>query len=320
MERLGYWPKRLKMCDMRLALLDYPGALRISLEGIDEILAMANREAGRTLFEVRRFQVGAWAALSRFLGRNGNRMLVVGLGRSDALKDLLESEVPGRIRILHERGVVPAGICMGNFALAQAGLLDGREGTTHWSLGETFRARFPQVKLRLDRLLLDHGDCMSVGGMTAFMDLCLFLAAREGGRGLALRLARLLQVDPQRESQLPYLEPTPLPASGEPGLERLLDLLKREPERPWNREDMAHLAAMSPRTLERRFRELTGAAPGQWLQELRLAKAREALEGGASVAEACERTGWQDLSSFVRRFRERVGMTPARYRAWTRGR
>jgi len=307
---------------MRLALLDYPGSLRLSLEGIREILTLANREAGQPLFEVQCFETHGrgWSSLARFLGPEGSRMLVVGLGSSERVRILMDGELPKRIAALHRQGVTVAGVCMGNFALGAAGLLDGREATTHWSLAERFRGCFPQVKLRLDRILVDHGDCISAGGMTAFMDLCLHLIAREGGRGLALRLARMLQVDPHRESQLPYLESNPLGGVPDPALARLMKALEQAPTKVWTREDMAHLAAMAPRTLERRFREHMGASPGQWLQDLRLSLARKALEEGASVAQACEATGWQDLSSFVRLFRQRMGSTPARYRAWVRGR
>jgi AraC-like DNA-binding protein len=80
------------------------------------------------------------------------------------------------------------------------------------------------------------------------------------------------------------------------------------------------VAGLSPRVLERRFRAELGTTPRRWVQERRLERARQLLERGATVQEACAGAGYEDLPSFVRLFRRRTSWTPGRYRAWARGR
>jgi len=308
---------------MRLAILAYPGALRMGIEGLREIFELANRYGGARLFTVRVFERPAQQrrALATFLGRTGSSscMVIVPPGRLDALDDFKLGEVAAEVTHVHARGYTVAAICTGNFALAEAGVFRDRSATTHWGLERQFRARFPLVPLTLERILIDHGDVVSVGGLTAFIDFGLWLIAREAGRGLALLISRVLQVAPERKSQLPWME-LALPARpDDPTLETLVQALHREPQRPWSTRRMAKLAGVTARTLERRFRASMGTSPARYLQERRLALARRHLEDGASVDQACASCGWSDLSSFVRLFKARTGFTPARYRAWTRG-
>lgn len=303
---------------MRIWLAEYDGVSRMAIEGLREIFALARRCSGMQFpLEVGPLDRDGRARRSRFLSKD-DPWVVVPTGSNEAVPFLAEGPFPMELERHHARGHGVAAVCAGNFALAAAGLLRGRSATTHWSLEDEFRQRFPDESLSMERILLDHGDVVSAGGYTAFLDLGLFLVGRSGGRALALQVARILQVDPGRETQLPWLGTRPLPVMPDPVLNALVMRIGEDPAAAWDMARLAKETGIGVRTLERRFQEGLGTSPQRWIQERRLEKARLRLEAGASLAEACEAAGWSDVASFARLFRERTGMTPARYREWVR--
>ncbi|HNY29615.1 MAG TPA: helix-turn-helix domain-containing protein [Fibrobacteria bacterium] len=303
---------------MRIWLADYPGNSRMSVEGLRELFSFAGRAAvARFDLEVGPLDGSGREARFRFLAKD-DPWVVVPPGADAALPLLVDGDLPSELRRHHGRGHRVAAVCAGNFALAAAGLLQGRAATTHWNLEESFRRMFPRERLSMERILLDHGDVVSAGGYTAFVDLGLFLVGRAAGRAVALQVARILQVDPSRENQLPWLGTRPLPVLPDPVLASVVRRIGADPGAPWDLAGLAKESGVGMRTLERRFRDALGTSPRRWIQERRLEKARELLEGGASLADACQASGWSDVPSFVRLFRERGGMTPARYREWAR--
>lgn len=303
---------------MRIWLAEYPGVSRMAIEGLRELFTLARRCSGREFpLEVGPLDVASRSRRNRFLSK-GDPWVVVPTGSNGAVPFLSEGEFPAELARHHARGHGVAAVCAGNFALAAAGLLRGRPATTHWSLEDEFRQRFPDESLSMERILLDHGDVVSAGGYTAFLDLGLFLVGRSGGRALALQVSRILQVDPLRESQLPWLGTRPLPVLPDPVLDVLVRRIGADPSAAWDMARLARETGIGVRTLERRFQEGLGTNPKRWIQERRLEKARTLLEAGATLAEACEAAGWSDVASFARLFRERTGMTPARYREWVR--
>jgi transcriptional regulator GlxA family with amidase domain len=304
----------------RVWIATFPGASAMAVHGIAEILELANRMGGRRLFAVRRGPLSARtrAARHRFLAR-GEAWVAVPPGDHRAIPGITAPAFAGALAEHHRRGHRVAAACLGNFALGAAGLADGREVTTHWSVADAFQARFPAARLALSRILVDGGTVVSAGGYTAFLDLALWWVARAGGRGLALRVARVLQVDPGRESQLPWLGDRAPPVLADPALAAVLREVARAPAHPWTVPAMARAAGLGLRALERRFRAELGTTPRRWVQERRLERARRLLEGGATVQEACAGAGYEDLPSFVRLFRRRTRWTPGRYRAWARG-
>ena len=115
----------------------------------------------------------------------------------------------------HARGTKLAAVCAGVFLLAETGLLDGREATTHWGLAQDFAARHPRVVLKPELLLVDNGDVLTAGGITAYLDLCLHLVAKQASQELAALCAKMLLVEPGRRLQAPssVLNPAISPAN-----------------------------------------------------------------------------------------------------------
>src|ERR1700723_751610 len=178
----------------------------------------------------------------------------------------------------YDRGARIASICTGAFALAAAGLLDGRTVTTHWLHAAELTRRWPAVRVEPNVLYTDDGQILTSAGSAAGLDLCLHIVSKDHGTRIANTLARRLVVPPHREGgQAQYIE-QPLPASGAQGLGSSLDWAKAHLELPLTVEELARQARMSPRTYARRFRETTGTTPRQWLGAERVRRAQDMLE------------------------------------------
>ncbi|TDD68717.1 helix-turn-helix domain-containing protein [Jiangella aurantiaca] len=206
-------------------------------------------------------------------------------------------------------------ICTGAFALAAAGLLDGRPATTHWRGAGRFAELFPQVKLDPDVLFVDDGDILTSAGVAAGIDLCLHIVRRDFGTAVANRAARRCVVPPWRDGgQAQYVDqPVPEPAAPTTADARTWALAHLD--RPLTLHDLATRQAMSVRTFTRRFRQEVGVSPGQWLTQQRVDRARHLLEDSdLTVDEVASRCGFGTAASMRQHLRASLGVSPSGYR------
>ncbi|GAA3035780.1 helix-turn-helix domain-containing protein [Streptosporangium longisporum] len=221
----------------------------------------------------------------------------------------------------HSRGARLVSICSGAFALAHAGLLDGREATTHWGLAGELAARFPRVRVDPDVLYVDHGDVATSAGAGAGIDLCMHLVRGDQGARYAAHIARTMVMPPHREGgQLQYSAP-PHPAQIDGTLAPLLEWVTARLGEPLSTESMAAQAGVSARTLTRRFAGQLGTSPGRWLLAQRIATARDLLESSDLPLDAvARRVGLSSATNLRRRFLTALGTTPGAYRRSFRAR
>jgi AraC family transcriptional activator FtrA len=221
------------------------------------------------------------------------------------------------LRRAHAGGARLVSICSGVFVLAAAGVLEGRRATTHWHYVEALRELHPHIQVEPDVLYVDEGDVLTSAGSAAGIDLCLHLVRRDFGPDIANRLARRLVVPPHREGgQAQFIERPVAPAREGARLGPLLDRMRARLAEEQPVAALADEAGMSARTFLRRFKAATGTTPGEWLLIERLGRARELLESGSrsidDVAAAC---GFGSPATLRHHFRERLGTSPAAYRA-----
>ncbi|WP_055697961.1 helix-turn-helix domain-containing protein [Streptomyces silaceus] len=223
--------------------------------------------------------------------------------------------VADALRRAHDRGARLISICSGAFALAHAGLLDGRSATTHWALADELAARFPAVEVDPDVLYVDHGDVATSAGAGAGVDLCLHLVRADQGAAYAARVARNMVMPPHREGgQLQYAAPAH-PAQFDGSLAPLLAWAAERLAEPIGLDDLAAHAGVSARTLARRFADQVGVSPGQWLLGQRISLARELLESTDLPLDAvARRSGLSSATNLRRRFLRALGTTPGGYR------
>ncbi|WP_375744046.1 GlxA family transcriptional regulator [Corallococcus interemptor] len=215
----------------------------------------------------------------------------------------------------HTRGAKLAAVCAGAFLLAEAGILEGREATTHWGLARDFATRYPRVALKPELLLVDHGDVLTTGGITACLDLCLHLVAKQVSAELAALCARMLLVEPGRRFHAPdRVHATPRD-HGDTAVLRAQEWLEAHLSEPVTLAGAAGAASLGERTLLRRFRKATGDTPLDYVQRLRIEAARRLLETTPrTVEDISQSVGYADTTSFRRRFKARTGLSPGSYR------
>ncbi|MFJ6939569.1 GlxA family transcriptional regulator [Streptomyces sp. NPDC101132] len=216
----------------------------------------------------------------------------------------------------HARGALVAGHCVGAFALAAAGLLDGRRATTHWRFAALLASRHPAVTVEPDALYVDQGPVITGAGAAAGFDLCLHLLRREHGATTANAIARDLVLPSHRDGgQAQYLA-TPAPEDCQD--ERLADVLawaREHLHEPLPVAELARRALMSRRSFARRFAASTGTTPHAWLLGLRLNRAEELLEStDLPVEEVARLTGFGSAAVLRAQFVRRRGVPPRTYR------
>ncbi|MFG3436120.1 GlxA family transcriptional regulator [Nonomuraea sp. NPDC047897] len=224
------------------------------------------------------------------------------------------------LRATSARGGRMVSVCTGAFALAAAGLLDGRTATTHWMDAPELAARYPDVDVDPDMLYADGGRTLTSAGFAAGIDLCLHLVRMDHGAEAAIRVARRLVVAPHREGgQAQFLE-RPLPASGD-GMAAVCAWALRHLAEPLTVADLARQAGWSPRTFARRFTAETGTAPHRWLITQRVLEARRLLEQtDLPVEEVARRSGLGTAANLRARLSRDASTTPTAYRRAFRGR
>jgi transcriptional regulator GlxA family with amidase domain len=214
----------------------------------------------------------------------------------------------------HERGARLVSLCTGAFVLAAAGLLDGRRATTHWMYAERLQRRYPHVRLDPSVLYVADDNVMTSAGTAAGIDLCLHIVALDHGVDVAATVARRLVMPLYRSGgQAQYVDSPIAPDPG--GLGSLLDWGRANLDQGITVDDLIRRAAMSPRTLTRRFRAAVGMPPGEWLQRERLRLAQRLLERtDDSIELVARRAGYEAAVTMRARFASRLRTSPRAYR------
>lgn len=319
---------------VRVSVLGFPGALASTITGMIDLFQLAGVTWARIQGETprQRFSV-------RLLTRDGEPCPCLNgitlpahgsLHQADPGELILVPTIGGPIlstlaacqdemRWLGEQagqGRDIASNCTGAFLLAEAGLLENREATTHWGYSDLFRSRYPQVHCRPEQLVTVDGAIACAGGGMAWLDLGVFLVERYAGAGIARELAKAFVVDAGRRSQAPY---TALQTRRYHQDETILELqswLDRNHCHAVDTADLCRISGLSARSLLRRFKAATGDTPRNYLQLMRVEAARELLETtGLSVEAVTHRIGYDDVSSFTRLFKRHTGLPPSDYRA-----
>jgi transcriptional regulator GlxA family with amidase domain len=220
------------------------------------------------------------------------------------------------LRRAHARGVRVASFCTGAFVLAEAGLLDGRRATTHWSECDDLARRYPRVSVDPAVLYVDEGDVLTSAGSAASIDLCLHIVRQDYGAEVASQLARQLVVSPQRDGGQAQFIDTPMPVLASSNLfAQTVAWLQQHLGEQVTVDELAARAAMSPRTFARRFLASTGTTPYQWLLRERVLFAQRLLETTDLPIElVAAKSGFGTAGAMRTYFRRAISTSPQTYR------
>lgn len=210
-------------------------------------------------------------------------------------------------RAARRHGVV-AGLDMGAWLMASAGLLDERRATIHWDEYDAFAERFARVDVRPERVVMD-GNRWSCGGATTAFDLVLGLIEAQHGASLRLEVAGLFMHGEWRGS-------LPARPSGEARVDAAVALMRRNISAPLRIPDIARAVGMSPRRMEALFAARLGKTPRAVYGQIRLAEVKRLLgQSALSIGDVARRCGYEDPSAMGRAFRAAFGQSPSRFRA-----
>ena len=220
-----------------------------------------------------------------------------------------------QLHAAHARGARILSVCSGAFALGEAGLLDGRECTTHWMYTDALQQRFPAARVVPEVLYVDAGQVVTSAGSAAGLDAALHIWRQEYGAAVASAVARRMVVPPHRDGGQAQFIARAVPACDAETLGPLLTWVLENLREDHSVETLAKRALMSPRTFARRFRDETGATPHSWVQRQRIAAAEELLESTEQPVEwIAGQVGFGNAATLRHHFLRARGVSPQQYR------
>jgi transcriptional regulator GlxA family with amidase domain len=308
-----------------VVVVAYDGVRFLDVVGPLEVLTVANEQGdfyvgqvvtpgGRDVITTTGTRLGADGALEAIPPGGIDTLLVAG---SPDWSLLLQDEVVAGVRRLapHARRVVS--VCTGTFALAAAGLIDGRRVATHWRHAGALRRNFPAVEVAPEALFVRDGNVFTSAGIAAGIDLTLALVEDDHGPHIARTTAKVLVVFLQRpggQSQFSAWT-TAQPVRSEP-LRAVLDSIALDPAQDHSLDSLARRANFSVRHLSRLFEEHVGMTAGQYVEHIRVEAVKVLLESSDDgLATIARSAGFRSVETMRRAFLRDVGTSPGSYRA-----
>ncbi|GAA1294988.1 transcriptional regulator FtrA [Planotetraspora silvatica] len=220
------------------------------------------------------------------------------------------------LRTAHDRGARIVSICSGAFALAAAGLLDGRKATTHWKYAGLLQERFPEVRVDPGVLYVDGGDVLTSAGSAAGIDLLIHLVRLDHGPSVANAVARRMVVPPHRDGgQAQFIEAAVTPVEEDDAVGRTMEWALAHLAEPITVAVLAGVARMSPRSFVRHFNRRTGTSPLRWVISQRITASLPLLETTAvPVEEIATAVGFESPVTFRHHFTRSMRTSPSAYR------
>lgn len=238
------------------------------------------------------------------------------LGDPDAVIEKERKLINWISQVDHTKTIVSAA-CNGNILLAASGILNGKRATTHWSLIPRFKTEFSQIQLEPEKIIIDNTDIISAAGVTAFYNLGLHIIQRFINAEIALACAKIFLVDAGRKLQSPYQIYQISKSHGDKEIVEVQNWLESNFQDEISVDQLAQKVNLGQKTFLRRFKKATGETPLVYLQKLRIETAKRLLESGTykTFYEITWKVGYNDVSSFHKRFKHETGLTPAEYRS-----
>jgi len=222
------------------------------------------------------------------------------------------------IKRMYARESLLCSICSGSVVLAETGLLNGHEASSHWAYGDMFRKYFPQVKFAPDKVLnlsSENKRLITSGAVTAWQDLAIYLVERYCGLSRAFNTAKVYLLAPHVDGQKPFSAMTCNTQHSDAIVQECQSWIEQNYHCSNPVKEMVALSGLNSRTFARRFRAATGFQPLQYVQGIRIEVAKHMLESGAdNIEEVGSCVGYDDPTSFRRIFKRKAGLAPAIYR------
>jgi Transcriptional regulator containing an amidase domain and an AraC-type DNA-binding HTH domain len=219
------------------------------------------------------------------------------------------------LRQQYKNGAEVASMCTGAFILASSGLLEKRSCSIHWNSANHFRALFPNIKLKTEKLITDEHGIYTNGGGYSFLNLLLYLVEKYYDRETAIYCSKTFQIELDRQTQSAFAIFTGQKSHGDDMVKNAQQYLEDHFREKISVEDLSKRFAVGRRNFDRRFIKATGNTPLEYLQRVKIESAKKAFETTRkTVNEVMYDVGYSDIKAFREVFRKITGMSPLAYR------
>ena len=226
----------------------------------------------------------------------------------------------GQLRDMAAAGTRICSVGTGSYLLAEAGLLQGRAATTHWNYFEHFSRLYPDVLLKTRHLITQSDNIYCVGSVNSIADLMVHIVEEWFGSRIAKAVENQFSPEIRQSFRAAAYQNEPDSSHHDEAVLEAQQWLQENLPSPVSMTQLASHLKLSPRTLNRRFKQATGMSPQAYLQNLRIAAAKDLLKhSNLSVGDIAWQLGLHDVSYFSQLFRQHSGMSPLRYREAVRG-
>jgi len=317
----GFTPNAPRRSRHVVAVVAFDGVVLGDLSIACEIFGLARTKNGRTAYEVRvcsdspdvkSMHVGLQVPWRLSALVRADTVIVPGI---EDINRTAPDVVLRAVRRAADRGARVASICSGAFVLAAAGVLDGLRATTHWRVAAELARRYPSIDVDANVLYVDNGRVLTSAGAAAGFDLCMHLVRHDYGADAAATVARLAVMPLERAGgQAQFITYAP-PSDGSGSMAPLLAWIDEHLDRELPLSALARRAAISTRTLSRRFSEQVGSTPAAWIAQARVRRAQRLLETtGLSIEQVAAKAGFGSATVLRVHFGNVVGTSPLSYR------
>ncbi len=219
------------------------------------------------------------------------------------------------IQSMYTKGAEVASLCMGAFLLAETGLLNGKQATTHWIGTEAFQQMFPEVDFQPEKIITDEKGLYTSGGAYSFLNLLIYLIEKYNGRDLAILSSKLFEIDIDRFNQSEFFIFESQKGHGDEMIQKVQDYVEANYSRQMSIDELADIVSLSKRNFIRRFKKATQNTPFEYIQRVKVEAAKKSFERtGKNVNEVMMDVGYLDSKAFRGVFKKITGCSPTEYR------
>jgi transcriptional regulator GlxA family with amidase domain len=219
------------------------------------------------------------------------------------------------IKSQYAKGAEIASLCVGAFILAETGLLDGKDCSTHWQTANEFRKMYPKINLVDEKIITDHNGIYSSGGANSYWNLLVYLVEKYVDRDLAIRTSKYFEIEINRNNQFPFMIFEGNKHHDDKVVSTSQSFIEQEYREKITLELLAQKSNLSSRTFQRRFKKATHFNVSEYIQKVKVEAAKKHLETGSlSINEVMYEVGYNDPKAFRDTFKKVAGVTPIQYR------
>lgn len=300
------------MTKIKIGICEYPSVLKSAVYGFEEMFLLTNRLCRELKIDVV-FEPNIVSHLEQ-----PNEDYTVILLPPASVDEYYLSPNMQFIQWLQQRysrGNILAAVCAGVFILASTGCVKKREITTHWALADKLTKHFPELSVTSDKILIDHGDMITAGGMMSWLDLGFELVNKYSSKRVVQRLGKTLVIDTAHRKQSYYQQFNPSFSHGDIAITAAQQFMHQNFFKAISIKGLAKQVNLTERTLQRRFLKATGQNPNHYLQRLRIQKVCDYLESTHQSFEwIANQVGYEDVSACRKVFINIIGLTPREFK------